>query len=120
MVRRHPDTVKTPGSIPGGPTMFSLYVTFPDEKSARKIAKELVTERLIACASLFPIASFYMWKGKRVEEKEWAMIAKCSKSNARKAEVRILALHPYGVPAILWHGETATAKYAKWAEKQSK
>jgi periplasmic divalent cation tolerance protein len=96
--------------------MFSFYVTFPDEKSARKIAKALVTERLIACANLFPVTSIYRWKGKLVEQKEWAMLGKCAKSRLKKAEKRILSLHPYDVPAILWHEEKATAKYAQWAE----
>ena len=96
--------------------MFSLYVTFPDEKSARRIAKALVNEGLLACTNLFPVASIYRWKGKLVEEREWAMIGKCAKSGVRAVEKRILSLHPYEVPAILWHEEKATAKYAKWAE----
>jgi len=96
--------------------MFSLYVTFPDEKSARKIAKALVNGRLIACANLFPVTSIYRWKGKLVEQKEWAMIGKCAAANVKRAEKRMLSLHPYEIPAILWHEEKATAKYAKWVE----
>jgi periplasmic divalent cation tolerance protein len=96
--------------------MFSAYCTFPDEKTAKAIARKLVRENLIACANLFPVHSIYKWKGKLVEENEWAMIAKCAKSKIKKVEKRILALHPHEVPAILWHEEKATPAYAKWAE----
>ncbi|RLG18157.1 divalent-cation tolerance protein CutA [Candidatus Micrarchaeota archaeon] len=94
--------------------MLSLYVTFPDEKSATRIARALVKEDLIACANLFPIKSIYKWKDKVNEEREWAMIGKCAKSKLKKAERLILQLHSYDVPCIVWHDEKATSKYSKW------
>ena len=96
--------------------MLSVYVTFPDEKTARKIARALVKKNLLMCANLFPITSIYKWKGKLVEEGEWAMMGKCAKGKIRMAEKRILELHPYEVPCVVWHDEKSTPKYAKWVE----
>jgi len=100
--------------------MLSLYVTFPDERTAKRIARTLVKVGLLACANLFPIKSIYKWKGKLVEEGEWAMIGKCAKQNVKRAEKRILKLHPYDVPCIVWHDEKATPAYAKWVRGDSK
>ena len=94
--------------------MLSIYVTFPDKKNATRIARILVKEKLVACANLFPITSIYRWKGKLVEEGEWAMMGKCAKGKLRRAERRILRLHPYELPCIVWHDEKSTPKYAKW------
>ena len=36
----------------------SVYVTYPDELTARSIARSLVERRLAACANIFAIGSF--------------------------------------------------------------
>ena len=41
------------------------FSTFPDAETARRISKQLVEEKLAACANIFPaIESIYRWKGK--------------------------------------------------------
>ena len=41
------------------------FSTFPDVKTARRIARELVTENFAACANVIPkIESIYRWQGK--------------------------------------------------------
>ncbi|VVC02588.1 Divalent-cation tolerance protein CutA [Candidatus Burarchaeum australiense] len=97
--------------------MISVYVTFPSQKAAQALARKVVAERLLACANLFPITSIYRWKSKLVEAKEWAMIGKCDKGKLRQVEKRILELHPYKVPCIVWHEEKATPKYAAWVRE---
>jgi periplasmic divalent cation tolerance protein len=42
-----------------------VFSTFPDLETARRIARELVTENFAACANIIPqIESIYRWKGK--------------------------------------------------------
>jgi len=42
--------------------------TFPDAETARRIAEQLVTEHLVACANILPgVQSIYHWQGKLVQ-----------------------------------------------------
>jgi len=100
--------------------MYSFHVTFPDKKTAVRIVRLLVKERLAACANIFPCTSVYRWKGKLHQHEEFVAIVKCPSTHLKKIEKRILALHPYEVPAILWHSEGATSKYANWVKKSAK
>ncbi|MBL8992288.1 MAG: divalent-cation tolerance protein CutA [Spirochaetia bacterium] len=82
--------------------MISIYFTCPNEKTARKIARALILERLAACVNIVPgIASHFFWKGKMCEDRECLAFVKTRKSLASQAMLRIKALHPYETPAIL-------------------
>ena len=78
-----------------------IYVTCPNKNSAKKIAKELLEEKLIACANIANIDSMYSWKGKVEESKEVLLLAKTRSSLFKKIKKRILDLHSYEVPCII-------------------
>lgn len=40
-----------------------FFTTVDDKEKARKIAKELVINKLAACVSIMPIESTYFWEG---------------------------------------------------------
>lgn len=79
-----------------------IYVTMPDDRSARQMAKSIVIERLAACANLIPGAdSFYWWEGVVQEEKESVVMFKTTEDKQTDLIDRIRALHPYDTPCII-------------------
>ncbi len=94
---------------------ISIYATFPDRESARRVARALVDEGLVACANLVPIESIYAWQGRTEEASEWAAWLKTRRTLYHRVEARIRALHSYDVPAIVAYpllgGHTA---YLEW------
>ncbi len=78
-----------------------LYVTAPDPKTARQIARTLITEKLAACVNISePMTSIYQWQGAIEETTETAMIVKTTAAAVEPARDRIAALHPYETPCI--------------------
>lgn len=80
----------------------AIYFTIDDIKDARRIAKLLVEEQLVACINIISnVESYYRWKGKTENENEIILIAKTTDENVKKALQRIKTLHPYEVPDIV-------------------
>jgi periplasmic divalent cation tolerance protein len=76
--------------------------TFPDEETAKKIARELVEGALVACANIVPsITSIYSWKGKLEESGEVLAIFKLTTAGFDEFQKRLRTLHPYDVPEII-------------------
>jgi periplasmic divalent cation tolerance protein len=95
-----------------------LYVTFPNQASARKIAKKLLAEKLIACVNIFPSGrSLFFWNGKITENAECYAILKTRKKLGAKTRARIRELHPYSVPCMAeFQLENINTDFMKWIE----
>lgn len=79
-----------------------LYITFPNEISAKECVKSLLTKKLIACANIFPqVSSLYLWKDKLMDEKEVTVILKSKSSLCEEIIESVKKLHPYECPCIL-------------------
>jgi periplasmic divalent cation tolerance protein len=79
-----------------------VYTTIDNIQDARKIAKTLVEEQLVACVNVIPnIESIYRWKGKVEEDNEFILIAKTVDDNIEKTIRRIKELHSYELPDII-------------------
>ena len=79
-----------------------VYTTIDEIKKARRIAKTLVEEQLVACVNIIPkIESYYKWKGKIENEEEVVLIAKTVDTNVKKTIQRIKQLHSYELPDII-------------------
>lgn len=101
-------------------SIVSVYATFADEAEARRIAREMVEQRLAACANIFPCHSIYRWQGKVEEAAEAAAIFKTRGDRAALLIERIAALHSYDVPAaVVWPIAGALDDYARWIEAES-
>ena len=80
----------------------AIYSTINNIQDARRIAKTLVEEQLVACVNIIPkIESIYKWKGKIENEEEIILIAKTVDENVKKTIQRIKQLHTYEVPDII-------------------
>jgi periplasmic divalent cation tolerance protein len=78
------------------------FSTFPDVESARRIARELVTESFAACANVIPkIESIYRWQGKIEQGDETLVLFKTTAARFAAFEEKLKSLHPYDVPEII-------------------
>lgn len=79
-----------------------VFSTFPDRPTAHRIARELVEERLAACANLLPaLESIYRWDGKLEENTEVLVLFKTTEARFPALQVKLRSLHPYEVPEIV-------------------
>jgi len=98
--------------------MIFVYITNPNRKAALKIANELLKQRLIGCANIFPIESLYWWKEKIVKDKEYVLIAKTLEKNYKKVKDIVEKIHPYSVQCILKIKiDKVNEKYLKWLKE---
>ena len=96
-----------------------IYVTHKNMKEAKKIAEELLRNRLIACANYFPIESTYWWNGKIEDGKETVSLLKTRKTNWTKVKQAVEAMHPYKTPCIMKFDVSANDAYAKWIHDET-
>ena len=98
------------------PQLRLLLTTFADESSAKKVVRQLLEERLIACGTLLPGArSFYHWKGVVEEASEVVVLFKTDEAHSSDCMTRLAELHPYEIPEIVQvDPETVAEPYAAW------
>lgn len=99
----------------------SVYVTCPDEATARSLARALLDRRLVACANLVPVTSLYRWEGKVEEAREVAMFLKTRRALVPDVVKAVEELHPYEVPCAVGFelGEGSGGYYA-WVEAETR
>ncbi len=90
--------------------------TFPDEETAKRIARELVENALVACANIVPsITSIYFWKDNVEESTEVLGIFKTTAARFAEFQTRLHALHPYDVPEIIrLNIAEGSPEYLRW------
>lgn len=81
--------------------MIDIWINCPDRKTAQDISSTLISEKLVACANIFPeIQSSYHWKGKIENETEVPLLVKTREDHFDAVVVKVRGLHPYETPAI--------------------
>jgi periplasmic divalent cation tolerance protein len=76
--------------------------TFPEIETARRIARQLVSENLAACANIIPaVESIYRWQGKIENANETLVFFKTTSARYPAFQDRLKVLHPYDVPEII-------------------
>ncbi len=84
------------------PGLTLLYTTWPDPEGPAKAARQLLDERLIACANVLGASgSIYRWEGKVEEATEIIALFKTAPERAVAASARIAELHPYAEPCVI-------------------
>jgi len=96
-----------------------VFSTFPDAETAARIARALVTERLVACANIMPpVQSIYCWKGNIEEATEVLVLFKTKADSYGAFEARFHQLHPYDVPEIIAVPVSAGLhNYLRWVDE---
>lgn len=89
--------------------------TCPDDATAERIARDVVSEGLAACVNRVALRSVYRWQGALEDEPEVLLVIKTTAHRYAELEMRLNALHPYEVPEILALPVlTGSASYLAW------
>jgi periplasmic divalent cation tolerance protein len=103
------------------PAPTLAYITCPDIEEARRIGRTLVLERLAACVNILPkMESFYWWEGKLENDQETVLIAKIRDESRAALLERVVELHPYDTPCVLFIPVTGgNPEYLDWLARES-
>ena len=98
-----------------------VITTLPNADAAAELAKNVVGERLAACANLIPaLRSIYKWQGKVQDENEVLVLFKTRQDSYEALKARILELHPYEVPEVLAIPvEQGYSAYLEWLARET-
>lgn len=100
--------------------MLAVYTTVGSLAQARTLARELLERRLVACAQISSIESFYHWRGELQNEPEFRLLLKTSAERYDELESAIRSLHPYELPAIYALAvERGFPPYERWVLEES-
>lgn len=99
--------------------MVLIYSTCPNKKVAQKIAKKLLSLKLVACANIIQTESFYIWDQKIQKSSEYVLILKTLKAKFKEIKKIIKENHPYQIPAILMIDVlNVDSNYFNWLKKE--
>ncbi len=95
--------------------LVAVFTTTGSLDEARHMAKTLVDRRLVACAQISEIESFYRWDGAVQNAREFRLLLKTTAARRGEVEDAVRALHSYDLPAV-WTVpiEVAHTTYADW------
>jgi periplasmic divalent cation tolerance protein len=113
------DSVNGPGKarpVKVAHGLVIVLVTAPDLKTARRLARAIVRERLAACANIIPrIESHYRWRNKLESSGEALLIFKTARAKLAALEKAVLDRHPYDTPEVIVVPLAAgNARYLEW------
>jgi periplasmic divalent cation tolerance protein len=100
-------------------THFIAFVTAPNVKTGRTLAKAALKSHLVACANLISkIESHYWWQRNLESSAEVLIIFKTTKAKLKGLEKLIVARHPYDTPEFIVLPITAGNKrYLDWVSQ---
>lgn len=86
----------------GSSQTLLVLTNFPDDTSARKLAKILVDHRLAACINILQrCTSIYRWQDLIETTSEVPVLIKTTRQRYQAVEQTIKSLHPYELPEII-------------------
>ena len=79
-----------------------IYMTAGSMDEARRIGRELVSNRLAACVNIIDnMNSIYWWNGEIHEDSEVVLIAKTKEDLVPELTEKVKALHSYDCPCVV-------------------
>lgn len=108
--------------MPCADNIHLLFSTCPDDASAERIARALVSEGLAACVTRLPGArSLYRWQGEVEQAVEVQLLIKTAGDRLSAALARLQALHPYELPeAVAVQVSAGLPAYLQWVYAQTR
>ncbi|XP_048203920.1 protein CutA isoform X1 [Perognathus longimembris pacificus] len=112
-----PSSASGSSYVPG--SVSAAFVSCPNEKVAKEIARAVVEKRLAACVNLIPqITSIYEWKGKIEEDSEVLMMIKTQSSLVPALTDYVRSVHPYEVAEVIaLPVEQGNSPYLHWVRQ---
>jgi len=107
-------------TLPDKPSCcLSLVLTSEGSpEQAEALARELVGRRLVACASLLPVRSFYHWQGNLESSDEVKLLLKTSPERLPALRAAIEELHSYETPEWIQWQAASDGAYGQWFSEQ--
>lgn len=101
---------------------FITYVTCPDVKEAKSIAKALLELKYCACANILsPHTALFVWEEKVQEEQEVILLVKSSQNTLKQCQELIKEKHSYDIPCVMsWPIEDGNPDFLQWIEQSCK
>jgi periplasmic divalent cation tolerance protein len=98
-----------------------VLTTAPADERAEQLARQLVDERLAACAAVYPpMVSVYRWKGQLEREAERQIVIKTTRDRLAALETRLRQLHSYELPEfVVLAVDQASDAYLSWVVEQT-
>lgn len=84
-------------------TYVVVLVTCGSRREASRIARSVVERKLAACVSILdaPVRSFYRWKGKIEQTREFLLVIKSSRARLAALQAEVERLHSYDVAEFI-------------------
>lgn len=83
-------------------TNILVFITTATKREAQKIAKNLLSRRLIACANIYGrVESHFWWQNKIDKAEEFLVLMKSNQKVFAKLAKAVKEMHSYEVPEIL-------------------
>ncbi len=101
-------------------SFLAIYITNPSKETAQSVADELIGQKLVACANIFPIESMYWWKGNIEKEGEYVALVKTRIELWQAVCARVEEVHPYDTPCIMKWEVEANNKYETWIRESTR
>lgn len=100
---------------------LTVYITCPDLACAQRIGRELVRQKLAACANILEgMHSIYWWEGELTEDQEVVLLLKTQAGLAERLIEACKLIHPYEVPCIVsWPIIKANPEYLNWIAQET-
>lgn len=114
-----PSTSRVPepsGGEPPSEAVHLVLVTGPDRQSLLRLGRQLVRERLAACANVWDgLDSVFRWEGEVQEEREALALLKTTTGRLDALRRRVAELHPYEEPEFLaFTVDRGSPSYLSW------
>ncbi len=103
--------------------MYSMvYVTASGVEEAKKIARNLLEDKLVACANIISkMESIYWWEGNLEEDVESILLLKTHSELVDKVIDRVKEIHSYQTPCVLEiQIKNGSLEYLDWLDKSLK
>ncbi len=102
------------------PPALVVLCTISSLEEGRRLARELVDQRLAACVNLIPkVESIYRWEDAVESAEEVLVVVKTTPPRFDELREKIAELHSYEVPEILALPVVAgSASYLEWLAGQ--
>jgi periplasmic divalent cation tolerance protein len=94
------------------------YLTCADDWEADKIAKSLLSQKLIVCAKQMPVNSTFRWKGKIAQDKEILLSMESIEENFEKIEKEIRKLHSHETFVLYSTPVKTTKRVEEWIKEE--
>lgn len=100
---------------------YVVYVTVADMLDATRIAREVVSARLAACANIMPgIQSVYHWDGELCLGDEIVIVFKTTVDQVAELTQKVVDEHPDEVPCVTsWPITGGNPDYLKWVRDEA-